>query len=138
VVSPEEWEKIENMNQVLAVFNDVTIIVSGSDYLTSNLFLPEVWKMKEIVDAKAGDRNEYIRLMVARISDKFDKYLRDTNMLMALAAVLDPRYKINLINFCFPIIYPLDVKGNRIKGVLSVLKELYEVYVTAHNSFILQ
>ena len=29
-------------------------------------------------------------------------------------------------------------EGNRIKGVLSVLKELYEVYVAAHNSSILQ
>ena len=30
--------------------------------------------MKEIVDVKAGDRNEYIRLMTAKMSDKFDKY----------------------------------------------------------------
>ena len=57
---------------------------------------------------------------------------------MALAAMLDPRYKIKLINFCFTIIYPFDVEGNHIKGVLSVLKELYEVYVAAYNSFILQ
>jgi hypothetical protein len=138
VVSPEEWEKVENVNQVLAVFNDVTNIVSGSDYPTSNLFLPEVWRMKEIVDIKAGDRNEYMKLMAARMSDKFDKYWGETNMLMALAAVLDPRYKMKLISFCFPIIYPLDVKGNGIKGVLRVLQELYEVYVAAHNSSILQ
>jgi hypothetical protein len=138
VVSSEEWEKVENVNQVLAVFNDVTNIVSGSDYPTSNLFLPEVWRMKEIVDVKAGDRNEYMRLMAGRMSDKFDKYWGDTNMLMALAVVLDPRYKMKLINFCFPIIYPLDVEGNGIKGVLRVLQELYEVYVAAHNSSILQ
>jgi hypothetical protein len=138
VVSPEEWENVENVNQVLAVFNDVTNVVSGSDYPTSNLFLLEVWRMKEIVDVKAGDRNEYIRLMAAKMSDKFDKYWGDTNMLMALTAVLDPRYKMKLISFCFPIIYPLDVEGNCIKGVLSVLKELYEVYVAAHNSSILQ
>jgi hypothetical protein len=94
--------------------------------------------MKEIVDVKVGDRNEYIILMTARMSDKFDKYWGDTNMLMALAVVLDLRYKIKLISFCFPIIYPLDVEGNRIKGVLSVLKELCEVYVAAHNSSILQ
>jgi hypothetical protein len=42
VVSPEEWENVENVNQVLAVFNDMTNIVYGSDYPTSNLFLPEV------------------------------------------------------------------------------------------------
>jgi hypothetical protein len=82
VVSPEEWENVENVNQVLAVFNDVTNIVSRSNYPTSNLFLPEVWRMKEIMDVKAGDRNEYMRLMAARMSDKFDKYWGDTNMLM--------------------------------------------------------
>jgi hypothetical protein len=138
VVSPEEWENVENVNQVLAVFNDVRNIVSRSNYPTSNLFLPEVWRMKEIVDVKAGDRNEYMRLMAARMSDKFDKYWGDTNMLMALAAVLDPRYKMKLISFCFPIIYLLDVEGNGIKGVLRVLQELYKVYVAAHNSYILQ
>ena len=126
------------MNQLLAIFNDVTNIVYGSDYPTSNLFLPKVWRMKEIMDVKAGDRNEYIRLMTARMSDKFDKYWGDTNMLMALATVLDLRYKMKLISFCFPIIYPLDVEGNHIKGVLSVLKELYKVYAAAHNSSIFQ
>ena len=94
--------------------------------------------MKEIVDTKAADRNEYIRLMVAKISDKFDKYWDESNMLMALIAVLDPRYKMKLINFCFPIIYPFDVAGDRIKSVLNILKELYKVYVAAHYSSIIQ
>jgi hypothetical protein len=94
--------------------------------------------MKEIVDVKAGDMNEYMRLMAARMSDKLDKYYGDTNMLMALTTVLDPRYKMKLISFCFPIIYSPDVEGNGIKGVLRVLQELHEIYVAAHNSSILQ
>jgi hypothetical protein len=49
VVSSEQWEKVENVNQVLSVFNEVTNMVSGSDYPTSNLFLREVWRMKEIL-----------------------------------------------------------------------------------------
>ena len=73
------------MNQVLVVFNDVTNVVSRSDYPTSNLFLPKVWRMKEIVDVKVGDRNEYIRLMAAKMSDKYDEYWGESNMLMALA-----------------------------------------------------
>ena len=125
------------MNQILAVFNNVTNIISGSDYPTSNLFLFEMWRMKEIVDVRAGDRNEYMRLMAGRMSDKFDKYWGDTNMLMALVAMLDSIYKMKLINFCFPSIYPLDVEGNGIKGVMRVLQELYEVYVATHNLSIL-
>jgi hypothetical protein len=46
--------------------------------------------MKEIVDVKSGDRNEYMKLMAVRINDKFDKYWGDTNMLMALAAIVTP------------------------------------------------
>ncbi|XP_059436467.1 zinc finger BED domain-containing protein RICESLEEPER 2-like [Corylus avellana] len=138
IVSPEQWDKVENVNQVLVVSNDVTNVVSGSDYPTSNLFLPEVWSMKEIVDIKAADVNDYIRLIAAKMSDKFDKYWGESNMVMALAAVLDPRYKMKLIRFCFPIIYPLDVCGDNIKAVLNTLKELFEVYVAAHNASIIQ
>jgi hypothetical protein len=42
VVSAKEWEKVENANQFLAIFNELTNIVSGSNYLTLNLFLLEI------------------------------------------------------------------------------------------------
>jgi alcohol dehydrogenase YqhD (iron-dependent ADH family) len=126
------------VNQVLAVFNDVTNVVSGSDYLTSNLFLPEVWRMKEILAVKTAGRNEYIKSMTTKMSEKFDKYWGEYNILMSVAAVLDPRYKIKLTSFCFPIIYLFDATGDCISGVLDILKALYEVYVVAHNSSIIQ
>jgi hypothetical protein len=42
VPSVDDWVKVENVCHVLEVFNEVTKIVSGSNYPTSNLFLPEV------------------------------------------------------------------------------------------------
>jgi hypothetical protein len=57
---------------------------------------------------------------------------------MSIAAVLDPRYKMKLINFCFPIIYPLSQACDHIENVLAVLKKLFESYVSAHKAFILQ
>ncbi|GLT53070.1 hypothetical protein SLA2020_263660 [Shorea laevis] len=57
---------------------------------------------------------------------------------MAIAAVLDPRYKMKLINFCFPLIYPEPDATLHIDKVLSCLGELYEVYVLAHNSSVQQ
>jgi len=65
-MSWEQWEKVENVNQVLSV--------SGSDYPTSNLFLPEVWRMKEILQLKCVDRHDYIRSMTNKMALKFDKY----------------------------------------------------------------
>ncbi|XP_059429114.1 zinc finger BED domain-containing protein RICESLEEPER 2-like [Corylus avellana] len=129
---------VGNVNQVLSVFNDVTNVVSGSEYPTANLYLPEVWRMKEVLMIKCDDRNEYMRSMASRMIDKFDKYWGDSNLLMSIAAVLDPRYKMKLINFCFSIIYPLTEACSHINNVLAVLKELFESYVSAHTACILQ
>jgi hypothetical protein len=57
---------------------------------------------------------------------------------MSIAAVLYPRYKMKLINFCFPLIYPDSEYPQHIQNVLAVLHELFEVYVTAHNYSVLK
>jgi hypothetical protein len=126
------------VNQLLAIFNEVTNIVFGSEYPTSNLFLPEVWKMNEILLLKCRDNNDNIRAMTSKISKRFEKYWGNCNLLMALATVLDSRYKMKLIKFCFPLIYPELEASMNIDNVLSVLLELYEVYVVSHNSYVMQ
>ena len=67
VPSLEDWVKVENDCQFLAIFNEVTNIISRSAYPTSNLFLTEVWRMKEILDAKSVDENDYIRAMALKM-----------------------------------------------------------------------
>jgi hypothetical protein len=63
--------------------------------------------------------------------------------MMSIAVVLDPRYKMKLINFCFPIMYPLPPTVDRpgagyyIENVLTFLKELFEAYIFAHTTSIL-
>jgi hypothetical protein len=119
---------VENVNQVLLVFNDVTNVVYGTDYPTANLYLPEVWRMKEVLMNKCEDRNDYMRSISTKMMIKFNKYWGDTNLMMSIVAVLDPRYKMKLINFCFPIMYHLPPIVDRLgasyymENVLIVLK----------------
>jgi hypothetical protein len=49
----------------------VTNIVSGSDYPTANLFLLEVWRMKEVSATKCKYEDEYIKAMACKMSAKF-------------------------------------------------------------------
>ncbi|XP_042944767.1 zinc finger BED domain-containing protein RICESLEEPER 2-like [Carya illinoinensis] len=130
----EDWMKVKNICDILEVFNEVTNIVFGSVYPTSNLFFPEVWRMKEVLTTKSVDRNEYIQAMAKKMNEKFEKYWGECNLLMAIAAVLDPRYKMVLIKFCFPLIYPKFEASQNIDLVFKVLHELYDEYVQVHNS----
>ena len=79
---------------------------------------------------KYDDMNEYMRSMATKMMVKFDKYWGDTDLMLSIAAVLDPKYKMKLINFCFPIMYPLPPivdrpgAGYYIENILTVLKRV--------------
>lgn len=95
--------------------------------------------MKEILASKCMDGEEsedYMKAMAMKMAEKFKKYWSESNLLMAIAAVLDPRYKLKLLKFCFPLIY--KDHDLEIDKVVKCIYELYEVYVLAHNSSVQQ
>ncbi|XP_038714748.1 zinc finger BED domain-containing protein RICESLEEPER 2-like isoform X1 [Tripterygium wilfordii] len=124
----EEWERVENVCQILSVFSTITNLISGSDYPTSNLFLSEMYRVKEVLKKRAMDNNQYIKAMVEKMNAKFEKYWGECNLLISIAAVLDPRCKMKLIEFCFPLIYEKSEVIYNIEKVRGALYEMYEQY----------
>ncbi|XP_058727445.1 zinc finger BED domain-containing protein RICESLEEPER 1-like [Vicia villosa] len=128
--SLEEWDKVEKVCKLLEVFNRATHVISGSEYPTANLYLSEVWKVKEILDMENEDEDLFMREMASPMKLKFDKYWGGCNMLMAIASVLDPRCKFHMVRICFPKIYKSkEVVDENIKKVKHSLEELYDEYV---------
>lgn len=130
VPEKEDWEKVEWVCSILGAFNEVTKIVSGTHYPTSNLFLSEIKMVKHILDKRATDPNLHIREMTEAMKEKFDKYWGESNLVMSIGAVLDPRFKMKLPTFCFPTLYPKEGESDRNLTYLSnVLNDLYQEYV---------
>ncbi|GAV84155.1 DUF4413 domain-containing protein [Cephalotus follicularis] len=72
--------------------------------------------------------------MACAMKLKFDKDWGDSNLLISIAAILDPRNKMKSIEFCFSYIYhPLDVANEHIVAVRKSLYDIYDEYVTAHT-----
>ena len=122
--------KVEKVCKLLEVFNLATHVISGNEYPTANLYLPEVWRIKQVIDIAVEDEDYFMREMAAPMKVKFDKYWGECNLLMAIASVLDPRCKFHVVNICFPLIYkPEDVAKENMDKVMISLRVLYDVYV---------
>nr|XP_025635829.1 zinc finger BED domain-containing protein RICESLEEPER 2-like [Arachis hypogaea] len=125
----EDWRKVEKICKLLKVFNLTTHVISGSEYPTANLYLPEVWRVKQVIDDAIEDRDSFMREMATSMKEKFDKYWGECNMVMSLACVLDPRCKLHVIKFCFPLIYkPEHVAAENVEKVKNTLQEMYDEY----------
>ena len=82
-------------------FNIVTNIISGSKYLTANVFLPHLVKIKIHIERNITNANSLICQMVTPMQSKFDKYWADIGEMHCLASILDPRYKMSLLTHIY-------------------------------------
>ncbi|XP_027151289.1 zinc finger BED domain-containing protein RICESLEEPER 2-like [Coffea eugenioides] len=130
----KDWEKVKKVCDILQVFWTATHIISSSDYPTANLYLNEICRIKILLDSKTNDKDDFVRSIVGRMKQKFDKYCDECNLLMAIAAILDPRCKIRVINYCFPLIYPPHKVQVNINKVRQALYDLYDEYAEMHLS----
>ncbi|XP_024981677.1 zinc finger BED domain-containing protein RICESLEEPER 2-like [Cynara cardunculus var. scolymus] len=130
----EEWDKVEVICSFLGLFNEVTKIISGSEYPTSNLFLSELYRIKEALDDLSLDESKYMRDMALKMKKKFDKYWGTCNLLIFIGAVLDPRYKMKLLEFSFSSIYSTDEAPKQMKIVQDTFTKMFQEYVEQHKT----
>nr|GEW45247.1 hypothetical protein [Tanacetum cinerariifolium] len=76
-----------------------------SEYPTSNLFLSEIYGIKEVLDEVFLEVSDCMKDMATEMKKKFDKYWGSCNLLISVGGALDPRYKMKLIDFSFKAIY---------------------------------
>nr|GLL29547.1 zinc finger BED domain-containing protein RICESLEEPER 2-like [Ipomoea trifida] len=103
--SLEDWSKIEHVLSILEVFYEATQVISRTNYPTFNVFLGVVWRVKHVLNEHEFHHEELIRDMNEKMKTKFDKYWGDCNLMMSIGAILDPRYKMRLVDFAFNQIY---------------------------------
>lgn len=84
------------------------MIFSGSSYATSNLFFRDIFEIEQMLNAMIAEVAEKPGLshMAFKMKEKFNKYrgdIDDFDDVLVLAAVLDPRYKTELVRHCFSL-----------------------------------
>jgi hypothetical protein len=127
--SDEEWDRGERICQFLEPFYDITNLISGSSYPTSNLYFMQVWKVQCILEKNQNSDDDVIKDMSKLMKEKFDKYWKDYSEILAFGAILDPRLKEIFLKYCYT---KLDASTSeaKLKKVMDKFKVLYEEYVS--------
>jgi hypothetical protein len=83
-----------------------TTAFSRTAYPTVNVFYPYIVNIKIVLREAQKSKDLYLMSMADAMLDKFDKYWEVKNNLMVIATILDPRFKMRYITWCFGEIYP--------------------------------
>ncbi|CAO2185199.1 unnamed protein product [Urochloa humidicola] len=97
--TPEQWQKANAVCKLLKVFKKATKVVSGTRYPTSNLYLHQIWNVREVLKSTSSSRNPVIEAMVSGMRAKFDKYWEISYLSNCIPVILDPRFKLEFIEF---------------------------------------
>lgn len=123
-----DWKFAKEVCDRLKLFFDITESFSGTKYVTANLFFPKVITIRLAIRKWGKSDIELIQKMSEEMKDKFEKYWKDIHGLMSIATVLDPRYKLHILNALYGPLYGREHAATEIEKVRKLLVELVKQY----------
>ncbi|KAL5827668.1 hypothetical protein ACOSQ3_019510 [Xanthoceras sorbifolium] len=109
---------------------------SSSLSITSNLFFHELCSIETELTSLAKSDDSVLSEISSSMKSKFDKYwgkIKNVNKLLIIALVLDPRYKLDCVKFCFGDMFDDKKTKEMTCDIRELLIQLYEYYKGVDN-----
>lgn len=93
-----------------------------------NNFYREICEIHGQLSDPVDANDSLLSIMAASMKGKFDKYWGDVdniNPLLFLSDLLDPRYELRYLKYCFESIYDGETVAKIVVQVESILQHLY-------------
>lgn len=103
--SAEEWKHVENLCTCLKLLFDTANLLTSSNIPTTNTFFHEAWKIQLELARSATSEDVAISTIAKPMQANFDTYWKNCCLILAIAVVMDPRFKMKLVEFSFSKIY---------------------------------
>ncbi|XP_061350757.1 zinc finger BED domain-containing protein DAYSLEEPER-like isoform X2 [Gastrolobium bilobum] len=126
--SMQDWKLVETLCTYLKPLFDAANILTTTTHPTAITFFHEVWKLQLDLSRAVMTEDPFISILTKPMQEKIDKYWRDCSLVLAIAVVMDPRFKMKLVEFSFTKIYGDDAHVF-VKIVDDGIHELFHEYV---------
>lgn len=126
--SMEEWKQVETLCTYLKHLFDAALILTDLRYPAANTFFHEVSKIHIELTHAAMSEDPFVSNLIRPLQEKFDKYWKACYLVLAIAVVLDPRFKMKLVEFNFNKMYDEHAES-WIRAVNDSVHELFLEYI---------
>ncbi|XP_031282814.1 zinc finger BED domain-containing protein DAYSLEEPER-like [Pistacia vera] len=124
----EDWKLIETLCAFLKPLFDSANILTTTTNPTAITFFHEAWKIHSDLTRAVTNEDPFVSDVTKAMLEKIDKYWKDCCLVLAIAVVMDPRFKMKLVEFSFTKLYGEDAPAY-IKIVDDGIHELFQEYV---------
>ncbi|KAL7593844.1 zinc finger BED domain-containing protein DAYSLEEPER [Lactuca sativa] len=114
----EEWNVIENLCAYLKILYDTANLLTTSSVPTTNTFFHEAWKIQLELARAAASEDPVISGLTKPMQENFNNYWKNCCLILAIAVVMDPRFKMKLVEFSFTKIY-----GDEAQTYINIVDE---------------
>ncbi|CAN0872663.1 Putative AC transposase [Linum grandiflorum] len=132
VPTNSQWDFAVLVCEKLAIFNDISVLFSGNNYPTVNLFFPRICELKLKLLEWRLDSVPVIRDMAESMWLKFTKYWSTIHIVLAISVILDPRYKFDLVEY-YALKFGVDASFDK-EVIKTILYDLVREYQMKPNS----
>lgn len=123
-----DWNFARELCDRLKMFFDTAELLSDTTYVTANLLFPKIFGIYLAIRTWKASKDPMIEKMSKLVKERFGKYWLDIHNLMAVAIVLDPRYKLHLLTVIFTKIYGEEGACVKVAEVSKLLSNLVLQY----------
>ncbi|KAL2225527.1 UNVERIFIED_CONTAM: Zinc finger BED domain-containing protein RICESLEEPER 2, partial [Sesamum indicum] len=129
-----DWDRAKMLLKFLKHFYNLTLCISGSSYVTSNIVFHEICEVDLLLRRWLHSDDIELSDMARKMKEKFDKYwgsIEKMNMVLYYGVILDPRHKLGFVEFSFDKLYggigQNDVMKERVRDGLHELFNDYKL-----------
>ncbi|PPS11115.1 hypothetical protein GOBAR_AA09533 [Gossypium barbadense] len=126
-LSDEEWERASSIVSYLKLLIEIINVFSSNKCPTANIYFPEICHVHIQLIEWCKSSDAFLSSLATKMKAKFDKYWSKCSLALAVAAILDPRFKMKLVEYYYSQIYG-STALERIKEASDGIKELFNAY----------
>ncbi|KAL7163354.1 hypothetical protein ACSBR2_039452 [Camellia fascicularis] len=126
--SAKELRKVRNINRYIDDIYGIVFPLFGMGYSTASIYLHHLQELRAYF-IRWSRSNNVLTNVSKKLLQSFSKYMNNMYLVLAIASVMDPRFKMKYIEFS-----SLKFKGDySYSKVLKAMHKLYNDYVKIEN-----